>query len=78
MVRPVSGPRSVAARLAAWLCLGTGLSLAVAASAQADTSALGVPVAWTWALTAIQVGSLWAAGSGRSWGWMLGSAVQPT
>lgn len=33
--------------------------------------------AWAWALTLMQVAAMWAAGSGRRAGWLLGAAVQP-
>ena len=51
----------------------SGLLLATAA----DGGRLGAPAYWAWLLTALQVLALWAAGRGRSWGWLLGAAVQP-
>jgi hypothetical protein len=38
---------------------------------------LGAPSYWTWLLTGLQVLALWAAGTKRPWGWLLGAAVQP-
>lgn len=68
---------SSALRIGAWLCLSAVLCLAVTASSQVMSSALGAPVFWTWALTGLQVTALWVAGRGHGWGWMVGSAVQP-
>lgn len=69
--------RSAVYRFATFVCLSAGLCLALGASALAVPSQLGAPVTWTWVLTGLQVIGLWAAGRGRGWGWMVGSAVQP-
>lgn len=64
-------------RIGTWFCLSAVMCLAVTASSQVTTSALGAPVFWTWFLTGLQVTALWVAGRGHGWGWMVGSAVQP-
>jgi hypothetical protein len=38
--------------IGAWLCLSTTLCQAVIVSSGSDSSELGAPVYWTWALTA--------------------------
>lgn len=63
--------------IGAWLCLSAALCLAVIVSSRTDPSELGAPVYWTWALTGGQVMALWVTGRGQSWGWMVGSAIQP-
>ncbi|MBA2337099.1 MAG: hypothetical protein H0V96_04955 [Acidimicrobiia bacterium] len=52
------------------------VSMAVLISAWRDGSALGAPRVWPWLLTGLQVLSLWSAGGGRWWGWLLGGSVQ--
>lgn len=54
----------------------TALSMAVFITAWRDGSALGAPPVWPWLLTGLQVLSLWSAGRGRWWGWLLGGSVQ--
>ena len=44
--------------IGAWLCLSAALCLAVIVSSRSDSSELGAPVYWTWALTGLQV-MLW-------------------
>lgn len=63
--------------LAGTSALSLTLSLVVWATAGAGEAGLGAPLYWTWALTGIQVLSLWAAGTKRWWGWPVGAAVQP-
>ncbi|TDE00591.1 hypothetical protein [Jiangella asiatica] len=70
-------------RSPAWCRLGWGallslaVSAAVVASASSSASRIGAPPYWPWLLTGLQVLGLWAAGSRRWWGWLLGAAVQP-
>lgn len=53
-----------------------GLCAVVVATAWEYDSPLGAPPYWAWVLTGLQVVALWAAGSGRRWGWLLGGSVQ--
>lgn len=53
-----------------------GLCVLVVATASGDDSALGAPPYWAWLLTGLQVTALWAAGTGRRWGWLVGGSVQ--
>lgn len=63
--------------VAAWLLAGSAVSTAVVLSAHlAPASPLGAPGWWSWLLTGTQIVALWAAGTSRSWGWILGAAVQ--
>ena len=31
---------------------------------------------WSWVLTAFGIFGLWVAGSGKSWGWLIGLGIQ--
>lgn len=63
--------------VAAWLVAGCLVSAAVVLSAHlAPASPLGAPGWWAWLLTGTQIVALWAAGTSRRWGWILGAAVQ--
>lgn len=63
--------------VAAWLLAGSAVSTAVVLSAHlAPASPLGAPGWWSWLLTGTQVVALWAAGTSRGWGWILGAGVQ--
>lgn len=35
-----------------------------------------IPQWWSWLLTAVGVAGLWAAGSRKSWGWLIGLGAQ--
>lgn len=35
-----------------------------------------IPQWWSWLLTAVGVTGLWAAGSRKSWGWLIGLGAQ--
>jgi hypothetical protein len=52
------------------------LSLIVVVTAAGHDDPLGAPTYWPWLLTGLQVLALWAAGTGRRLGWLLGAAVQ--
>ena len=69
--------RGVRARAVISAVLSFSLCAGVVISSHAVETSLGAPVHWTWFLTGLQVTALWAAGSGRCWGWSLGAAVQP-
>lgn len=63
--------------VAAWLLAGSVVSAVVVLSGRlAPASPLGAPGWWSWLLTGTQVVALWAAGTSRGWGWILGAAVQ--
>jgi hypothetical protein len=74
------GPaRSDATRLVRLLSAGVAapaLSTVVVLTAAGTDTPLGAPPYWPWLLTGLQVLALWAAGTGRWWGWLLGAVVQ--
>jgi hypothetical protein len=67
---------STGRRLAGGLAGAVAVTIAVVVSARGDDSGLGVPQAWPWLLTGLQVLALWSAGRGWWWGWLLGGLVQ--
>ena len=72
-----AAPAGRALRLSGAVTLSTGLSAGIVLTSSGAASTLGVPAWWTWFLTSLQVAALWAAGTKRRWGWLLGAAVQP-
>jgi hypothetical protein len=56
--------------------VSSGLCSLLLATGSRGDSALGVPSYWPWLLTGLQVLSLWTAGQGSAWGWLLGGSVQ--
>jgi hypothetical protein len=63
-------------RLFGGLAGAVAVTIAVVISARGDDSGLGVPQAWPWLLTGLQVLALWSAGRRWWWGWLLGGSVQ--
>jgi hypothetical protein len=70
-------PQGVARVLICTVLGSSGLVTTVLTTASGSDAPLGAPAYWSWVLTGLQVAALWAAGTGRSWGWPLGTAVQP-
>jgi hypothetical protein len=64
-------------RLACAGLLSLAGSAAVAATAWGSETRIGAPSYWPWLLTGLQVLALWAAGTKKWWGWLLGASVQP-
>lgn len=58
------------------LITALGMSLVLVVSGSRQDSALGAPTVWPWLLTGLQVLSLWSAGRGYWWGWLMGGSVQ--
>lgn len=75
-VRNIHHTKSSRHRLAGGVIVALGLTASVVASAWRDNSTLGAPRLWPWLLTGLQVLSLWSAGRGLWWAWLLGGAVQ--
>jgi hypothetical protein len=70
------GPGSKARLLGAVLASLIVSSIVIATGAR-PSARLEALTNWAWLLTALQVLALWAAGTRRWWGWLLGAAVQP-
>ena len=80
MVKMLSGQAAAQPSARVRLLVGGILSLVASGLLVAtapEGGRLGAPAYWAWLLTALQVLALWAAGRHRSWGWLLGAAVQP-
>lgn len=78
MFRPGPAPRAGrhALRLTGAVALSAGLSAGIVLTSLSAATRLGVPDWWPWLLTGLQVTALWAAGTKRRWGWLLGASVQ--
>lgn len=72
---PITGDRAF--HLSSTVALSAGLSAGIVLTSWDVATRLGVPAWWPWLLTGLQVTALWAAGTKREWGWLLGAAVQP-
>jgi hypothetical protein len=72
---PATADRAI--HLSGAVALSAALSVGLVLTTRDVALGLGVPAGWPWLLTGLQVTALWAAGTKRRWGWLLGAAVQP-